>query len=157
LESIAETALRTLDGLTAADKAPRCQHVRLNGSRCGSPAMRQRKLCYYHERQRTEPTKLEIPYLEDAHSVQVAITRVCQSLVNRKLDAKTAGVLLYGLQTAASNIKQLSEDGVSGDDMIMDRHLSTADDFYEPDPFPEDDEDEEEEDAANERERWTTA
>jgi hypothetical protein len=155
MKSVAEIALTALYGLTAADKAPRCQHVRINGCRCGSPAMRQRKLCYYHEHQRTAPKKLEIPMLEDAHSVQVAIAQVCQSLVNRKLDAKTAGVLLYGLQTAASNIKQIKDDGVEGDDMIMDRSLSTAEDFFEADPLREYEEEEWEKEEDDEQDPAT--
>jgi hypothetical protein len=29
---------------------PQCQHIKLNGVRCGSPALRGKDLCYFHNR-----------------------------------------------------------------------------------------------------------
>jgi hypothetical protein len=29
--------------------APRCQHIRMNGRRCGSPALRGENYCYFHD------------------------------------------------------------------------------------------------------------
>jgi hypothetical protein len=153
LSQFDRAVLNALYGISAAKKAPRCQHVKVNGTRCGSPAMRQRKLCYYHERQRVEPKHskdLEIPLLEDATSVQLAITRVCQSIANRAIDAKTAGLLLYGLQTAASNVRSVNEESTDTDEVVLDRNLSVAEHFFEPtyyiNPDPKDDEDEDDED-----------
>jgi hypothetical protein len=43
--------------------------------------------------------------LEDAHSIQLAIGDVLNALLAGQIDHKTAGLLLYGLQTAASNAR----------------------------------------------------
>ncbi len=28
---------------------PRCQHIKVNGTQCGSPALRRNRLCYFHK------------------------------------------------------------------------------------------------------------
>ena len=28
----------------------RCQHIKVNGIQCGSPALKDRKFCYFHQR-----------------------------------------------------------------------------------------------------------
>jgi hypothetical protein len=40
-----------------------------------------------------------LPVLEDAASIQLAITQVCEHLLHRRLDPKKAGVLLYAMQS----------------------------------------------------------
>ena len=90
--------------LNAADAAPRCFHVKLNGVRCGSPAMHGEPYCYFHERVHNPPIEEDFPFLEDANSVQFAIMQVLNGLRRNKLDLRTAGTMLYGLQTAISNL-----------------------------------------------------
>ena len=34
--------------MRAAQRAPRCQHVKADGRRCGSPALNDRPYCYAH-------------------------------------------------------------------------------------------------------------
>jgi hypothetical protein len=40
----------------------------------------------------------------------MTITQVCKHLLHRRLDPKKAGVLLYAMQVASSNLARLSED-----------------------------------------------
>jgi len=95
--------------------------MKMNGSRCGSPALRDQKFCYFHER--CGPVQVDVstsavvpaapfflPVLEDAASIQLAITQVCEHLLHRRLDAKKAGILLYAMQVASSNLGRLNED-----------------------------------------------
>jgi hypothetical protein len=96
----------------------RCQHIKVNGTQCGSPALKSRRLCFFHKRWRE--TRIDfnkagslhfneaftLPVLEDANSVQVAIMQVLRLIIAKHLDAKTAGLLLYGLQTASLNLKR---------------------------------------------------
>jgi hypothetical protein len=51
-----------------------------------------------------------LPVLEDATSIQLAIAQVCEHLLHRRLDAKQAGILLYAMQVASSNLGRLNED-----------------------------------------------
>jgi hypothetical protein len=93
---------------------PRCQHLKMNGTQCGSPALNYRRLCFFHERIRRERVKVarqntshrfDLPLLEDANCVQVALMKVIQMLGAGSLDHKTAGLMLYALQTASINLR----------------------------------------------------
>jgi len=50
---------------------------------------------------------LELPLLEDANAVQVTIQEIMQAILDRRIDNKRAGLLLYSLQLASSNIRNL--------------------------------------------------
>lgn len=95
----------------------RCQHIKVNGEQCGSPALRRHRFCYFHDRWRPQRLKLvdgkstqrlsriELPVLEDANSIQVAISQTMQLLLTGEIDTKSAGLLLYALQTASANLR----------------------------------------------------
>ena len=95
---------------------PRCQHIKVNGTQCGSPALRRNRLCYFHKswqqtrivlganRARRAPAVFDLPMLEDANSIQVALMQVMRLILSGQIDAKNAGLLLYALQTASSNL-----------------------------------------------------
>ncbi len=78
------------------EDVPRCQHVKMNGTQCGSPALRRRRHCFFHERIRRERAKIaadassqrgiDLPLLEDANSVQMALMKVIQMLGSGRLD-----------------------------------------------------------------------
>jgi len=93
-----------------------CQHVRENGTYCASGAVKGRAFCYFHLRTRArrlamaqaesqEKTwRMELPPLEDMHAVQVALMQVTDALAADTIDPRRAGLLLYALQQAASNL-----------------------------------------------------
>jgi len=95
---------------------PRCQHIKVNGTQCGSPALRRNRLCYFHKswqgarialganRARRGRAVFDLPLLEDANSIQLALMQVMRLILSGQLDGKTAGLLLYALQTASSNL-----------------------------------------------------
>ena len=95
-----------------------CKHVKANGEFCGSPALRGREYCYFHlsvlgRRLRTqkhimkgENHYLQLPTLEDGNSIQMALMQVMEALLRDQIDTKVAGLLLYGLQIASSNLQQ---------------------------------------------------
>lgn len=104
--------------MAAAHRSVRCHHVKTNGVRCGSPALRDEIYCYFHRIWRHQPdchphrpdpngALFELPLLEDANGIQLAIQQVLQALVSNKIDVRRAYTLLFGLQTAASNIKRV--------------------------------------------------
>ncbi|HVP51383.1 MAG TPA: hypothetical protein VMT05_04690 [Terriglobales bacterium] len=96
-------------------EAPRCQHIRMNGRRCGSPALRGETHCYFHKR--IHPRALyaadaepNLPFIEDATSLQFALMRVMRILVTGHADYKCCALLLYSLQIAASNLKNFKAE-----------------------------------------------
>jgi hypothetical protein len=120
-----------------------CRHIKINGERCGSPALRNELFCYYHvelkrrhhrcnplrdpavtvlhpmslqdgsQRQPilAEPTQpfsqLDLPQLEDRHSIQVALSLIVTALAQNRIDPKLAALLFYGLQVASTNAHKL--------------------------------------------------
>jgi hypothetical protein len=92
--------------LERADTAPRCEKVREDGTVCGCPQMKGYRYCYAHERMLgMRSGRLELPPLEDANAVQMAIMRVQKALIDDEISEKKAGLLLYSLQMASSNLK----------------------------------------------------
>jgi len=94
-----------------------CRHLKEDGAFCQMPALRERNYCFYHlrergrrlrmaqeaARQRSSP--LILPPLEDMTAVNAGLTQVAIALAFRRIDQRTAGLLLYALQQAASNLK----------------------------------------------------
>ena len=95
----------------------RCEHLKINGTQCGSPALRRNRFCFFHKRFQDERIKLSadrarrgvatfiLPVLEDANSIQIALMQVMRLLVSQQIDHKTASLLLYALQTASTNLR----------------------------------------------------
>jgi hypothetical protein len=63
----------------------RCQHIKVNGTQCGSPAVNEHNYCYFHVRWHRKGREvntyfqehkiLAMPSLEDANSIQVGLAR----------------------------------------------------------------------------------
>jgi len=97
--------------LDMAHEAPRCQHYRLGGRPCGSPALTGRRLCYFHHQAlRPKLPNYKLPLLEDATSVQFGLVQVARAIEDKAYDSKTGALLLYALQTASSNLKRLQQE-----------------------------------------------
>src|SRR6476646_5770134 len=85
-----------------------CRHIMPSGARCHSPALSDQPFCYFHTNLRRttapkgkfEDQSLQLPTLEDSSAVQLALTQVLGALGSSQLDARRAGLLLYGLQIA---------------------------------------------------------
>ncbi len=100
-----------------SDFPSRCQHIKVNGTQCGSPALRRNRFCFFHKRFQTERIAVnqararrraaifDLPVLEDANSIQVSLMQIMRLLTLGHLDPKTAGLLLYALQTASVNLR----------------------------------------------------
>jgi hypothetical protein len=104
----------------------RCQHLKVNGTQCGSPALRRNRFCYFHKLHHEERVELnldraksarrsrrvtvELPVLEDANSIQVSLMQIMRLIIAGQIDGKTAGLLLYALQTASAILPRLHFD-----------------------------------------------
>jgi hypothetical protein len=110
---------------------PRCQHVKVNGTQCGSPALRRKRFCYFHDSYRLTQARLledeskvllcNLPLLEDANSIQIAVMQVIHLLGSGKMDTKVAGLVLYALQTAAVNMKRVNFEAEKVTDVVIDQ------------------------------------
>jgi hypothetical protein len=113
----------------------RCQHIKVNGTQCGSPALRESKHCYYHVRYHwpelealpdNHEWRRPLPTLEDANSIQVSLANVMERLVMREVDHKTAALMLYALQTASINVKRTSLLVVIDRESVANRPLGVS-------------------------------
>jgi hypothetical protein len=112
--------------------APRCRHIKVNGTQCGSPALRNKNFCFYHKQNR--PVKVDcyynpdeyptgeiaLPVFEDAHSIQSVIRQFVQMVLQKRLEPKTAGTLLYALQIASSNLKRMELEKPQPEQVVVD-------------------------------------
>jgi hypothetical protein len=140
------------------DNVPRCQHLKMNGTQCGSPALRWRRLCFFHDRIKRERAKIaadmtaqrrfDLPLLEDANSVQVSLMKVIQMLGSGRLDHRTAGLMLYALQTASANLRHANFEARFATDVVIDRDDINRTSLGGPQWFEEDFEDESQQEEA---------
>ena len=93
---------------------PVCQHIKSNGLLCRSFALSGQRYCHFHRQQHdlrgrsaVKPPIFELPPLEDANSIQLAVMEVCRALLEDRIDQRRAGLLLYALQIASSNLRSV--------------------------------------------------
>jgi hypothetical protein len=109
----------------------RCRHVRTSGTQCGSPALKGKELCFYHEQNQPRAVELYIdgerysdgsmviPAFDDAHAIQTVIRQVVQLMLQRRIDRKDAGLLLYALQIASGNLKTMQAEKAKPTQMVV--------------------------------------
>ena len=96
-----------------------CRQLRANGVQCRAHRVWKEDYCFFHLHHRTpngmakrseEPPPpppengIEIPLLEDAASIQIALTRVLTSLAAGKITPAEARAYMYGLRLARLNL-----------------------------------------------------
>ncbi len=111
--------------------AARCRHIKVNGTQCGSPALRSKNFCFYHQKDRPCPLpcfsdieyatgEITLPFFEDAHSIQAVIRQVVQMVLQQRLERKIASLLLYALQIASSNLKRMELEKPQPEQVVTD-------------------------------------
>ena len=93
---------------------PLCQHIKSDGIRCASPAMRGHNLCYFHSRtvrparrrlrrnaliDLRRSTGIDLPALDTPDAIVAAIEEIMHAVVEKRVELGRARALLYGLQT----------------------------------------------------------
>jgi len=90
-----------------------CTHIKLNGYRCGSPALSGRPWCYFHARMRRgAKARLDaaIPsllLLEDAESIQGALMQIIDMLLLDQIEVKKARLIIHAIEVASRNVRNL--------------------------------------------------
>jgi len=88
-------------------KPVRCEHVKSNGVRCGSPALRGKRFCYFHNNL-AGPRVNVFPLLEDGNAIQLELGEIISALVDERIDTKRAALVLYALQIACLNLRNVN-------------------------------------------------
>ena len=106
----------------------RCQHIKVNGVRCGSPGLRNKSFCYFHNRVRKLRASPVLPVIEDSNSLQLAISEVLQGLMENRIDSKKAAGMGYLMQIAAYNLRTGVNYEPSASRVVLN---DPADDYFE--------------------------
>ena len=96
-----------INPMAAKSNPSACTHIKVNGIRCDSPALRNEVFCYLHQRMirgvRTPPkSRLHpIAMLESQESIQAALMEIVNALVRNQIDVARARLVLRALSIAA--------------------------------------------------------
>ena len=95
-----------------------CEMRKVNGDPCTSPALNGKRFCHYHDKMGPSPINIDndaipsshvyLPQLEDAASIQSAISEVCELMLHRRIEPKEASALFYAMQVASTNMALLN-------------------------------------------------
>lgn len=95
----------------SANEAPRCQHIRLNGARCGSSVVREKRFCQLHQ------VVAEIEELDrtlapngEATALQLALWQVMRVLAGPAPDYEACRLLLHALEISRANLKNFAAE-----------------------------------------------
>jgi hypothetical protein len=105
--------------LKLADMAPRCRWVRQDGTSCQSPEMKQHIYCFAHRQMAEARTlMLMLPAPEDANAIQVGLMRIQKAVIEDTISMKKAGLLLYSMQLALTNVGQTTFGQAKDEEMV---------------------------------------
>ena len=98
---------------------PLCRHIKTNGRRCGSPALRGECFCFYHHPTRRPPVRTRpshpsfyIPPITDPETLQIALSELGRRIADNTLSTQRARLLRETLQMAQANLPMyLDEQG----------------------------------------------
>src|SRR5438270_4990628 len=107
--------------LKMADMAPRCRWVKQDGTSCRSPQMKQHIYCFAHMQMAEARTLLlMLPAPEDANAIQIGLMRIQKALIEDTISTKKAGLLLYSMQLALTNVGQTTFGQAKDEEMVRD-------------------------------------
>src|ERR1051326_4648567 len=111
--------LRLKARLQLADAAPRCRWVKQDGTGCGSPQMKKHIYCFAHKQMlEAQALMLRLPAAEDANAIQIGLMRIQKSLIEGTISTKIAGLLLYSMQLALTNVGQTTFGKAKDEEMV---------------------------------------
>ncbi len=87
------------------NKPHQCEHVKINGLRCGSPALRGRRVCFYHFSSKVHHLGM-VPILENGAAIQHGLLEIIHALLDERIDPKRARLVISALRIAALNLSR---------------------------------------------------
>jgi len=105
--------------LKLADMAPRCRWVRQDGTSCRSPQMKQHIYCFAHKQMaEARELMLMLPAPEDANAIQIGLMRIQKAVIEDTISMKKAGLLLYSMQLALTNVGQTTFGQAKDEELV---------------------------------------
>jgi hypothetical protein len=105
--------------LKLADMTPRCRWVRQDGTSCRSPQMKQHIYCFAHmQMAEARDLMLRLPVPEDANAIQVGLMRIQKAVIEDTISMKKAGLLLYSMQLALTNVGQTTFGQAKDEELV---------------------------------------
>ena len=95
-----------------------CDHLKEDGVLCGSPALRGKKLCYFHQRdhkrsqyaagviRRADVLGPRLPPMKSLADIQAALYEIVTALAAHRVPLQRAGARLFDLQKAAGSLRE---------------------------------------------------
>ncbi len=129
-----------------------CRHIKSNGLRCQSPALRGHQFCYYHVHTRsvaadTAREDLRLPLIDDPSAVQLSVSQIVHAMFARQITPKEAGIALYAIQLCSQSVCNDADDPTD----IVRSAIRTADgdEIAHPLCVPDEDDEDNNEDCSN--------
>ena len=88
------------------NKPAQCEHIKINGIRCGSPALRGRRLCFYHYSSMVHHLGV-VPILENGAAIQHGLLEIIRALLDERIDPRRAKLIISALRIAAMNLNRV--------------------------------------------------
>ena len=91
-----------------------CHHIMDSGQRCGSPRMKRKEFCYYHNRLHESfilpgQEMYEAPDLDNLHSISIALTQINRALDKGLINPGVANAMIYSIQVAKQTLRQIEK------------------------------------------------
>ena len=112
----AEDLITRIKDSTDTFRRHQCRHTKPEGGRCGSPAMRGEKFCYHHHLTRrpiadarlrqARRNAFDMPTPNSRAEIQQSLGRIIDRVAGNDIDLRRAGLLLYALQLASTNLTE---------------------------------------------------
>src|SRR6266852_9494980 len=95
---------------------PRCSHIKVGGQRCGSPTLKGKHFCYFHERlihgvpgpvdSNISPNSL----IENEEAIQASLMDLIEALLRGSIENRRAELVLKALYIATKNAHRVRFD-----------------------------------------------
>jgi hypothetical protein len=97
-----------------------CDHLKEDGTLCGSPALRGEKLCYFHQRdykrsqyaagaiRRADVLGPRLPVMKSIPQIQAALHEIVTALIAHRVSHQRASARLFDLEQAAAALRKPS-------------------------------------------------
>ena len=97
---------------------PLCNYPKPDGTPCGSPVLRGKKLCYYHLRdhkrheysakvvRELDVLGPRLPKMRTLADVQAALYEILTAIADNRIDLKRAGTHLFALQNVSAALRK---------------------------------------------------
>jgi len=87
-----------------------CEHLKIDGELCGSPAINDRNYCHFHDSVHNlnnipGSPDFEMPVLDDPLAIQLFLSQIAHSQICGSINSNTANFLVGIARTATANLR----------------------------------------------------